>query len=149
MKIFDTMKLEKVSNEDVDFLYKMLGERDESVNITHKKMPSYEMHKKFVLETNPYDGWYIIMLESKKTGNIWIEDNNDIGWFIKKEFQNLGIPIKAFEILKKLHKRDFYIGKNNLKNIRACRLLEKMGFTLKNTSVNDEMITYELIKSRN
>ncbi len=86
------------------------------------------------------------MLESKKIGNIWIEDNNDIGWFIKKEFQNLGIPIKAFEILKKLHKRDFYIGKNNPKNIRACRLLEKMGFTLKNTSVNSEMITYELIE---
>ena len=148
MKIFDTMKLEKVSNEDVDFLYKMLGERDESVNITHKKKPSYEMHKKCFLETNPYDGWFI-MLEAKKTGNIWIEDNNDIGWFIKKEFQNLGIPIKAFEILKKLHKRDFYIGKNNPKNIRACRLLEKMGFTLKNTSVNGEMITYELNECRN
>lgn len=146
MTIFDTMILKKVSNEDVDFLYKMLEERDETVHVTHKEMPSYEMHKKFVLETNPYDGWYIILLESKKVGNIWIEDNNDIGWFIKNEFQNLGIPIKAFELLKKLHKRDFYIGKNNPKNIRACTLLEKMGFTIKSTSDNKKMITYELIE---
>ena len=87
------------------------------------------------------------MLESKKVGNIWIENNNDIGWFIKKEFQNIGIPVISFQILKKLHKRSIYRGKTNFKNIRAYKLLEKMGFKLKNTSADGTMLTYELIKN--
>ena len=78
MPIFDAIELKKVSKNDVDFLYQMLKERDETVNVTHHKMPTYEMHKKFVMESNPYDGWYIILLESKKVGYIWIENNNDI-----------------------------------------------------------------------
>ena len=147
MTIFDEIELKKVSKNDVDFLYQMLKERDETVNVTHHKMPTYEMHKKFVMESNPYDGWYIILLESKKVGNIWVENNNDIGWFIKNEFQHMGIPVRSFQILKKLHKRSIYRGKNNFKNIPSCKLLEKMGFKLKNTSADGTMLTYELIEN--
>ena len=104
MKIFDEIKLKKVSEEDIDFLYGMLKERDPIENILHKKMPTYDEHVKFVTELHPYDGWYIIMLDSEKLGNINIihKENYYAGWFIKKEFQNLGIAVKAFEILKKL-----------------------------------------------
>ena len=52
MKIFDTMKLKKVSEEDVDFLYDMLKERDPIENILHKEIPKYEEHVKFVTESN-------------------------------------------------------------------------------------------------
>ena len=101
MPIFDAIELKKVSKNDVDFLYQMLKERDETVNVTHHKMPTYKMHKKFVMESNPYDGWYIILLESKKVGNIWIENNNDIGWFIKKEFQKYRNTCQIFPNIKK------------------------------------------------
>ena len=43
MSIFDAIELKKVSKDDVDFLYQMLKERDETVNVTHHKMPTYEM----------------------------------------------------------------------------------------------------------
>ena len=130
MKIYDKMELKKVSENDVDFLYQMLKERDSVENYLHKELPTYEEHTKFVIESNPYDGLYIIILESKKVGHINIvhKDNYEVGWFIKKEFQNLGIPIEAFEMLKKLHKSPIYTGKNNPKNIRSNMLLEKLGF---------------------
>ena len=70
MKIFDTMKLKKVSEEDIDFLYDMLKERDPIENILHKEMPNNDEHVKFVTESNPYDGWYIIMISSQKVGHI-------------------------------------------------------------------------------
>ena len=38
MKIFDTMKLKKVSEDDVDFLYEMLKERDPVENYLHKEI---------------------------------------------------------------------------------------------------------------
>ena len=37
MKIFDAMKLKKVSEDDIEFLYDMLKERDPAENILHKK----------------------------------------------------------------------------------------------------------------
>ena len=149
MSIFDAIELKKVSKDDVDFLYQMLKERDETVNVTHHKMLTYEMHKKFVMESNPYDGWYIIILESKKVGHINIvhKDNYEVGWFIKKEFQNLGIPIVAFEMLKKLHKSPIYTGKNNPKNIRSNMLLEKLGFKL--TDTFSDHLVYEFDNSAN
>ena len=149
MKIYDKMELKKVSENDVDFLYQMLKERDSVENYLHKELPTYEEHTKFVIESNPYDGWYIIILESKKVGHINIvhKDNYEVGWFIKKEFQNLGIPIVAFEMLKKLHKSPIYTGKNNPKNIRSNILLEKLGFKL--TDTFSDHLVYEFDNSAN
>ena len=147
MKIFDTMKLKKVSEDDVDFLYDMLKERDSIENYLHKEMPTYEDHIKFVMESNPYDGWYIITLDSKRVGHINIvhKDNYEIGWFIKKEFQNLGIAAKAFEVLKKLHKSSIYTGTSNPKNFRSHKLLEKLGFKL--TKTFSDHLVFELDNS--
>ena len=84
----------------------------------------------------------IIWLASyPKSGNTWIRSL--LSAYYYSESGNF-----SFELLKKLHKRDFYIGKNNPKNIRACTLLEKMGFTIKSTSDNKKMITYELIEKQ-
>jgi len=148
-KMFDAMKLKKVSEDDIEFLYDMLKERDSIENYLHKEMPTYEDHTKFVMESNPYDGWYIIIFDSKRVGHINIvhKDNYEIGWFIKKEFQTSGIVVKAFEMLKKLHKSPIYTGKNNPKNIRANRFLEKLGFKL--TETFSDHLVYELDNSAN
>ena len=147
MKIFNAMKLKKVSEEDIDFLYDMLKERDPIENILHKEMPKYDEHIKFVTESNPYDGWYIIMLDSQKLGHINIihKENYYVGWFIKKEFQNLGIAIKAFEMLKKLHKSSIYTGTSNPKNFRSHKLMEKLGFKL--TKTFSDHLVFELDNS--
>ncbi len=149
MKIFDGMKLKKVSEEDIDFLYDMLKERDPIENILHKEMPRYDEHVKFVIESNPYDGWYIIIVSSQKVGHINIihKENYYVGWFIKKEFQNWGIAIKAFEILKKLHKSSIYTGKSNPKNLRSRKFMEKLGFRL--TKTFSDHLVFELDNSAN
>ena len=112
-------------------------------------MPTYDEHVKFVTELHPYDGWYIIMLDSEKLGNINIihKENYYAGWFIKKEFQNLGIAVKAFEILKKLHPSPIYTGKSNPKNIRSHKFMEKLGFKLTNTF--PDHLVFELDNSTN
>ena len=149
MKIFNAMKLKKVSEEDIDFLYDMLKERDPIENILHKKIPTYDEYVKFVTKSHPYDGWYIIMLDSQKLGHINIihKENYYVGWFIKKEFQNLGIAIKAFEMLKKLHKSSIYTGKSNPKNIRSHKFMEKLGFKL--TNKFPDHLVFELDNSAN
>ena len=41
MKMFDAMKLKKVSEDDIEFLYDMLKERDSIENYLHKEMPPH------------------------------------------------------------------------------------------------------------
>ena len=38
------IKLKAVSKSDYRFLYNLLKERDSKVNISHKKMPTYNEH---------------------------------------------------------------------------------------------------------
>jgi len=132
MGIKDIIKIKEVDSDDIEFLYEMLKERDSRINVTHNELPSFNQHKKF-FETNPYDGWYIIMAENNKVGHIHIYDDDTIGWFIKNEYKRFGFVIPAFEKLKKIHPREKYLGKVNPKNIEAQNLLIKLNFVLKET----------------
>ena len=46
-------------SDDTKFLFEFLKDRDSRVNISHKKMPTYASHVKFI-ESKPYKKWYII-----------------------------------------------------------------------------------------
>ena len=63
-----SINLRPVNKSDMKFLYNQLKERDPIVNISHKKMPTYTEHTRFVL-SNPYSKWYIILQKNKKIGN--------------------------------------------------------------------------------
>lgn len=132
MGIRDLIRLEIVNENDAQFLYDMLKERDSTVNVEHTKLPTYKKHVDFI-KSNPYDGWYIILADSVKLGHIFVDSENRIGWFVKKEYKGFGFVIQAFDELKKLHKREKYIGKINPKNIDAQNLIVKLNFVLKET----------------
>ena len=81
------VKLKIVSKSDYRFLYDLLIERDTRVNISHKKMPTYNQHVSFV-SAKPYSKWYVILYGVNKAGSIYLTSRNEIGIFIKKSFQN-------------------------------------------------------------
>ena len=132
MSIKNLVKLKEVTEDNAEFLYEMLKERDSTVNVTHQKLPLFNEHLEFI-KSKPYDAWYIIEIESKQVGHIYIDNENRIGWFIKIEFKGFGFVIPAFEELKILHKRKNYLGKVNPNNFEAQNLLTKLKFVLKNT----------------
>ena len=59
------LKLKEIDNSDFSFLYKLLKDRDPKENISHKAMPSYKEHIKFV-KSKPYQKWYIIEKNRKR-----------------------------------------------------------------------------------
>ena len=132
MSIKNLVKLKEVTEDNAEFLYEMLKERDSTVNVTHQKLPLFNEHLEFI-KSKPYDAWYIIEIESKQVGHIYIDNENRIGWFIKREFKGFGFVIPAFEELKILHIRKNYLGKVNPNNFEAQNLLTKLKFVLKNT----------------
>jgi len=134
------IRLKRVTISDVDFLYLLLKDRDQYTNISHKKMPTFLQHKKFV-KSNHYSYWYVIFSNNVKIGAAYMTNINEIGLHLKKEFQNLGIEKSILNKLLLKHPRSRYIINVNPKNKKRVQFLKKTGFSL-------IQHTYELITDR-
>tara|TARA_B100000029_G_scaffold406922_1_gene407675 strand:+ start:2585 stop:3001 length:417 start_codon:yes stop_codon:yes gene_type:complete len=123
------LELKSVTKTDVRFLYNQLKERDSKINISHKRMPSYSEHTKFVL-SKPYSKWYIIYYKNRKVGNVYLSKMNEIGIFILKTIKVKGLGSLVLEqVLKKNPKRR-YLANVNPKNVKSAEFFKKNGFKL-------------------
>ena len=134
-----SVMLKKVTRSDSKFLYNLLCQRKPNENISHKKMPTYAEHVKFVM-SKPYSKWYIIKYKNKKTGSIYLTNQNEIGIFLHTAAQNKGIGKKALDLLIKNNPRSRYLANINPKNTKSIGFFTKNGFKL-------IQYTYELITS--
>ena len=125
----DNLKLLPINEKDYEFLYELLSERKQITFISHKKMPTYEEHVKFI-ESEPYSKWYIIQIDDKKIGSIYLTKENEIGihFFTQYEeserFQNV---IKEFFLKEP---QDRYVMNVSPKNEQYIDLAKKLGFHL-------------------
>ena len=87
-KIESNISLKSVSKDDFKFLFELLKERDPKANISHKKMPSYATHVKFI-KSKPYTKWYVILNFKQKVGSIYLSKNNEIGILRTSHIGNL------------------------------------------------------------
>jgi len=121
--------LRKVSEKDNKFLYNLLKERDSNVSISHKKMPTYSEHIKFVA-SKPYFRWYIIEYDNKKSGSIYLSKNNEIGVFVKKSFRGNKIGENAMRLLIEKYPKSKYFANINPKNKKSIKFFKKFKFKL-------------------
>ncbi len=124
-----SIELKPVIKSDIRFLYNQLKERDSIINISHKKMPTYVKHSKFVL-SNPYSKWYIIMYKNKKIGNTYLTKTNEIGIFILKSIKIKGIGKIVLEKIIKLNPRTRYLANVSPRNNKSSNFFKKNGFKL-------------------
>lgn len=129
MKENNKITLNNISKKDLKFLYNLLLERDSRVNISHKKMPSYDEHIKFVL-SKPYTKWYVVNLDGKKVGSVYLSKQDEIGIFLKKDIQGKGVGKYALNILKKKNPRKRFIANVNPKNKNSAKFFRQNGFKL-------------------
>ena len=132
--------LRSVKESDCLFLYELLKERDPRANISHKKMPSFVQHVKFVL-SKPYAKWYVIVECENRIGSIYLTKDNEIGIFLKKNLQCKGIGVKVLKLLMENNPRDRYLANVNPKNKKSIQFFKNNGFKL-------IQHTYELEKSQ-
>ncbi len=132
------INLKLVNKTDHEFLYDLLKHRDQNVNISHKKMPSFKEHIKFV-KSNPYSMWYIIKQNNEKIGSIYLSKQNEIGLFMKNNVQGQNIGTKALKLLILKNPKKRILANINPKNKKSIKFFEKNGFKL-------IQYTYELEK---
>jgi|TARA_B100000530_G_scaffold281059_1_gene194727 RimJ/RimL family protein N-acetyltransferase len=125
----EDLELKSVTKTDVRFLYNQLKERDPKINISHKRMPSYSEHTRFVL-SKPYSKWYIIYYKNRKVGNVYLSKMNEIGIFILKTIKVKGLGSLVLEQVLKKNPKTRYLANVNPKNIKSAEFFKKNGFKL-------------------
>ena len=132
--------LKIVSKQDHVFLYDLLKERNEKINISHKKMPTFKNHVKFVI-SKPYKKWYVIIDEKEKVGSIYLSKLNEIGIFLKKNTRKQGIGQKALKIIMEKNPEERYLANINPKNYKSIKFFKNNNFKI-------IQYTYELIPNK-
>ena len=124
-----SVRLRNVNQSDLRFLYNLLKERNPDMNISHKKMPTYSEHIKFV-RSKPYTKWNIIEYSKQKIGSIYLSKNDEIGIFLKKQFQGKNVGQESLELFIKMNPRKRYLANVSPKNIVSQKFFKKNGFKL-------------------
>ena len=128
-RIESQLNLKLVTTSDTKFLFDLLKERDPRANISHKKMPTYEEHIKFI-KSKPYSKWYIILTSKQKIGSIYLSKNNEVGIFISKKFQGKNIGNYALNELMKKNPRKRFLANVNPKNKKSASFFKNNDFKL-------------------
>ena len=123
------ISLKSVTNSDVKFLFDLLKERDPRVNISHRKMPTYSQHTKFI-KSKPYSKWYIILKSKQKIGSIYLSKNDEIGIFLSKKFQGKNVGNSALNELMKKNPRKRFLANVNPKNKKSIQFFKNNNFKL-------------------
>ncbi|MEM2160340.1 MAG: GNAT family N-acetyltransferase [Candidatus Nitrosotenuis sp.] len=124
-----SVNLRPVSSIDFRFLFDLLKERDPKANISHKKMPTYSEHVKFV-KSKPYSRWYIIEKSKTKIGSIYLSKSNEIGIFLKKKYSGRGYGSEALRVLMEKNPRSRYLANISPRNLNSIRFFKNNGFKL-------------------
>ena len=119
--------LKLVSKSDYRFLYDLLKERDSRVNISHKKMPTYNEHLKFI-KSKPYTKWYIVKWGTQKIASIYLTSQNEIGIFIKNTHQNKNLGGVIISQLIEKNPRERYLANVSPKNKMSEKFFKSHGF---------------------
>jgi len=123
------LDLKQVNENDERFLYELLEERKSITYISHKKMPTYEEHVKFV-RSRPYSKWYIINVNGEKAGSIYLTKQNEIGIFVSEQLQKKGVGSNALNALIEKNVGLRYLANINPENRKSVDFFEKSGFRL-------------------
>ena len=123
------ISLRTVRDSDGEFLFELLKERDPRANISHKKMPSYDEHIKFI-KSKPYTRWYIILKSKERVGSIYLSKNDEIGIFLSKDYQKKNIGNTALVELIRKNPRKRYLANVNPKNKKSSTFFKKNNFKL-------------------
>ena len=126
----DTLRLSDVykNKEASPALLALLKERKESVNISHRRMPTLQKHRKFIF-SKPYKTWDLILRGREIVGAVYLTHQSEIGLFIFKKFRGNGFGKKALALLmKKYAGSKRFLANINPRNRRSIRFFEQLGF---------------------
>jgi len=105
------LTLDPVRPIHAGLLYVLLEERTPEQSISHKDMPRWDEHNKFIA-SNPYAAWYLILKDKNAVGSIYLSKQREIGISIYGQHKSKGYGTDAVKKLMELHPGKFYANIN-------------------------------------
>lgn len=121
--------LKNIGEGDYEFLFSLLKNRKPNVSISHREMPTYSEHVKFV-ESEPYHQWHIILLNKKKIGSVYLSKNDEIGISLVEDVQGKNIGSAVLKLIMEKNPRERFLANINPNNFNSKKFFEKNGFKL-------------------
>lgn len=112
-----------------ELLYRLLAERESHMNISHRGMPSWKEHLRFIAK-RPYSAWYLIKHNQDYVGAIYLTALGEIGIGILAAWQGQGWGPAAIRALMCKHQRPRFLANINPENAKSIRMFGEMGFRL-------------------
>jgi len=118
----------------VQVLWNLLEERDLSLGISHKRMPTWAAHCEFV-RSRPYKDWCIVRKLVKPSyvwpvGAVYLTHSFEIGIQIFRQFQRAGYGEWAVQAMMDRHPFALAFKANiNPRNAASIALFRKLGFS--------------------
>tara|TARA_Y100000817_G_scaffold184051_1_gene143831 strand:+ start:60 stop:470 length:411 start_codon:yes stop_codon:yes gene_type:complete len=128
------LKFRLINKSDLKFLFNHLKERDPREKISHKKMPTYDEHVKFVL-SKPYSKWYIIFEKNKKIGSVYLTKADELGLHLKKEYFRESLLKEILESLMKSEPNKRFVFNVSPRNKKFMKFLQKNGYVISQQTV--------------
>ena len=128
------LRFRLINKSDLKFLFNHLKERDPREKISHKKMPTYDEHVKFVL-SKPYSKWYIIFERNKKIGSVYLTKADELGLHLKKEYFRESLLKEILESLMKSEPNKRFVFNVSPRNKKFMKFLQKNGYVISQQTV--------------
>jgi RimJ/RimL family protein N-acetyltransferase len=130
----------KITEEQIDFLHRLLAERRVIECISHTRHPSRDEHRQFLLnETTQYRAHFIIADSSgRSVGTTYVTWRNEIGIHLMPDYRRMGIGGAAVKRLMDIFGNGLSANCNP-QNEAAIEFFKSMGFRpLQLTLVRDK-----------
>ena len=124
MKLIDVYKHKK----SAELLYQLLQEREQHQCISHKELPSFINHLRFV-DSRPYLAWYLVELRGTVIGATYLTRQREIGIFLFRKHQGKSLGAKAVQLLMDAHPGKF-LANIAPTNPGSSEFFENLGFKL-------------------
>jgi len=121
------MVLKPVTIDDAKFLFDLLKQREGTVNISHKSLPTWEEHVEYI-KNNTYQSWDIIWVDDVRIGNIYLTDRDEIGIFLDKKSLSNGYGSIAINEFMKKNGKKRYLANISPTNYKSIQFFGKHGF---------------------
>jgi RimJ/RimL family protein N-acetyltransferase len=112
-----------------ELLYRLLGEREPHVNISHRGMPTWKNHIKFIA-SHPYSAWYLVQSGQDYVGAIYLTALGEIGIGVLAQWRGHGFGRAAIRALMRKHSRRRFLANINPSNATSIRMFSEMGFRI-------------------
>lgn len=117
---------------DSSYLYGLLKERDiELTSISHRKMPTWEDHLKFLRTwRDRYRSWFIIASRrGVRAGTVYLTKQDEIGIQVERSWQGCGIGKWAIcALMERFPEVKRFYANINPRNVKSIHLFRSLDF---------------------